>query len=92
MTMTRTAVGWSGVAAGLLVIALCVALLIGLIEDRRTLDEPLARAECAELAGGTEFEFEWRFDLSPGWTCSWRSTDVAEGGGAYIGWHAYAER
>ena len=92
MTMTRTAVAWSAVVAGILLIVLCGALLIGAINDRGARDEPLARAECAELADGAEFEFEWRLGLRPGWVCSWPSTDGAEGGGAYIGWNAYAAR
>ena len=92
MTMTRTAAAWSVVVAGLLLIVLCAALLIGALNDRGARDEPLARAECAELAGGKPYELEWRFDLSPGWVCGWKSTVDAEGGGAYIDWNAYATR
>lgn len=92
MTISRAAIAWSAVCAVIMLIAVAASLLIDAVNDRGVRDAPLARAECAQLAGGTHFEFEWRFGLRPGWVCGWTSSDTTEGGGAYIDWDAYASR
>lgn len=84
--------GWAIASAVVMVAAGGGAAFVGRVNDRADQDEPLARAECAEYAGGSAYRLEWRFGMRPGWECSWLSTDDREGGGFLITWNAYADR
>ncbi len=80
---------WSVVGA---VVLLAVATGIGFftqIDQRGDEDEPFARADCRELAGGADVDLDWRLGLVPGWLCSWKSVDGREGGSAFITWNTY---
>lgn len=85
-------VGWAVAGAVAVIAAVSGALFAGHVNERADEDAPLARAECAEHSGASEFRLEWTSGLKSGWECSWLSGDDHEGGGFFIAWNAYADR